>query len=41
MPAPRSIARFNKHFTTRLAKITFVAAPVITILLWIAGYMAR
>jgi succinate dehydrogenase / fumarate reductase cytochrome b subunit len=32
---------FDKHLTTRVAKITFVAAPVITILLWIAGYMAR
>lgn len=32
---------FDKHLTTRVAKITFVAAPVVTILLWIAGYMAR
>ena len=32
---------FDKHLTTRVAKITFAAAPVITILLWIAGYMAR
>ena len=32
---------FDKHFTTRVAKITFVAAPVITILIWVAGYMAR
>jgi len=32
---------FDKHLTTRVAKITFAAAPIITILLWIAGYMAR
>jgi succinate dehydrogenase / fumarate reductase, cytochrome b subunit len=32
---------FEKHFATRMAKLTFVAAPVITILIWIAGYMAR
>ena len=32
---------FDKHLTTRVAKITFAAAPVITILIWIAGYMAR
>lgn len=32
---------FDKHLTTRVAKITFVASPVITILLWVAGYMAR
>ncbi|MBX9457072.1 MAG: succinate dehydrogenase, cytochrome b556 subunit [Rhizobium sp.] len=32
---------FDKHLTTRVAKITFVASPIITILLWIAGYMAR
>lgn len=32
---------FDKHLTTRVAKITFAAAPIITILLWIAAYMAR
>ena len=32
---------FDKHFTTRMAKISFVAAPAITVLIWIAGYMAR
>lgn len=32
---------FGKQFTTRLAIVSFVAAPVITILIWIAGYMAR
>ena len=32
---------FDKHLTTRVAKITFVAAPVITILLWIASYLTR
>ncbi|MBL0374087.1 succinate dehydrogenase, cytochrome b556 subunit [Rhizobium sp. KVB221] len=32
---------FEKHFTTRMAKATFVAAPVITILLWVVGYMVR
>ena len=32
---------FDKHLTTRVAKISFVAAPVITVLLWIVGYMAR
>lgn len=32
---------FDKHLTTRVAKITFVAAPIVTVLLWIVGYMAR
>lgn len=32
---------FDKHLTTRVAKASFVAAPIITILLWVAGYMAR
>ena len=32
---------FDKHLTTRVAKITFVAAPVIAILLWIVGYLVR
>lgn len=32
---------FDKHLTTRVAKITFVASPIIAVLLWIAGYMAR
>ena len=32
---------FEKHFTTRLAKASFVAAPIITILLWIIGYLVR
>lgn len=32
---------FDKHLTTRVAKITFVAAPVIAILLWVVGYLVR
>ena len=32
---------FEKHFTTRMAKASFIAAPVITILLWIVGYIVR
>lgn len=32
---------FDKHLTTRVAKLTFVASPVITILLWVVGYLAR
>jgi succinate dehydrogenase / fumarate reductase cytochrome b subunit len=32
---------FEKHFATRIAKLNFAAAPVITILIWIVGYMAR
>jgi succinate dehydrogenase / fumarate reductase cytochrome b subunit len=32
---------FEKHFTTRMAKASFIAAPVITVLLWIVGYIIR
>jgi succinate dehydrogenase / fumarate reductase cytochrome b subunit len=32
---------FEKHFATKLAKATFIAAPVITVLLWIIGYSVR
>ena len=32
---------FEKHFSTTLAKAQFVASPVITILIWIAAYLAR
>jgi succinate dehydrogenase / fumarate reductase cytochrome b subunit len=32
---------FEKHFTTRMAKASFIAAPIITVLLWIVGYIAR
>lgn len=32
---------FEKHFTTKMAKATFVAAPVITVILWIIGYLVR
>lgn len=32
---------FEKHFTTRMAKASFIAAPVITILLWVVGYIVR
>lgn len=32
---------FEKHFTTRMAKASFVAAPIITVLIWIVGYMVR
>ena len=32
---------FDKHLTTRVAKITFVASPVIAVLLWIVGFMVR
>jgi succinate dehydrogenase / fumarate reductase cytochrome b subunit len=32
---------FDKYFSTRIAKIHFIASPVITILLWIIGYLAR
>jgi succinate dehydrogenase / fumarate reductase cytochrome b subunit len=32
---------FDKHFTTRMAKASFVAAPIITVLLWVVGYIVR
>ena len=32
---------FEKHFTTKMAKATFVAAPIITVILWIIGYLVR
>lgn len=32
---------FDKHFATRLAKAHFIASPVLTILLWIIGYLVR
>jgi succinate dehydrogenase / fumarate reductase cytochrome b subunit len=32
---------FEKHFSTRLAKVTFVVSGVLTILIWIIGYMVR
>ena len=32
---------FDKHFSTRLAKIQFIASPVLTLIVWIIGYMAR
>jgi succinate dehydrogenase / fumarate reductase, cytochrome b subunit len=31
----------DKEHTTRLAKFIFVLAPVLTLLIWIAGYAAR
>ncbi|MFM2278290.1 MAG: Succinate dehydrogenase cytochrome b-556 subunit [Pseudomonadota bacterium] len=32
---------FEKHFSTRLAKATFAASIVLTILLWVIGYLVR
>jgi succinate dehydrogenase / fumarate reductase cytochrome b subunit len=31
----------EKHFSTRLAKAQFIAAPVITVILWVIGYIVR
>jgi succinate dehydrogenase / fumarate reductase, cytochrome b subunit len=31
----------DKHFTTRIAKAMYVATPVLTVLIWIVGYMCR
>src|ERR1044072_1536990 len=32
---------FDKHFSTRIAKIQFIASPILTLVVWIIGYMAR
>jgi len=32
---------FDKHFSTKLAKAQFIASPVLTVLLWIVGYLVR
>jgi succinate dehydrogenase / fumarate reductase, cytochrome b subunit len=32
---------FEKHFSTKLAKASFVAAGVLTIVIWIIGYLVR
>jgi succinate dehydrogenase / fumarate reductase cytochrome b subunit len=32
---------FEKHFSTWLAKATFIAAPVLTVIIWIIGYIVR
>ncbi|MDO6964917.1 succinate dehydrogenase, cytochrome b556 subunit [Rhizobium alvei] len=32
---------FEKHFSTRLAKATFATSIVLTILLWVIGYLVR
>jgi succinate dehydrogenase / fumarate reductase cytochrome b subunit len=32
---------FEKHFTTKVAKASFIAAPVISVLIWIVGYIVR
>jgi succinate dehydrogenase / fumarate reductase, cytochrome b subunit len=32
---------FDKHFSTKLAKAHFIASPVLTILIWVIGYLYR
>ena len=32
---------FEKHFSTKMAKAQFIVSPVLTILVWIIGYLAR
>jgi succinate dehydrogenase / fumarate reductase cytochrome b subunit len=32
---------FEKHFSTKLAKAQFIAAPIITVILWVIGYLVR
>jgi succinate dehydrogenase / fumarate reductase cytochrome b subunit len=32
---------FDKHFTTKLAKLTWIFSIAATILIWIIGYMVR
>lgn len=32
---------FDKHFTTKVAKAMYVVTPVLTVLIWIVGYMCR
>jgi succinate dehydrogenase / fumarate reductase, cytochrome b subunit len=32
---------FDKHFTTRVAIVSFIAAPIIAVLIWIVAFLAR